>query len=738
MQRASLFAVLVLPWLVRSDRREPVPEPGVERSQAHYAAVERELRARDVSDLSPEQRAARERMIAALDEYRERGVFTRNTDFPGARAPYFVDREGRLCAVANLLHESGEDALVGAVAEANNHVWVSELAASEPFRDWLERVGLSFDEAVRIQGPGNGPLSEDGTSPPPAPGPTGPPQPWRGPADGPAGPATAGSGPVGSPLGGLPSGSSPSAPTTSPGRLPIAPGTPAASLLDGLEDWEFWWEYNKLRWLIPECPAPVVQAEDRTQGESAEERERRALAPRIIAELASSQPEVRAAAALAFARAAGGGGVPRLLELLQDSNRGVRESAILALGASRSEEAVHALLTLLRAEEVPTPRAKPLAIVALAVARLHGRGRGTEGMLASLLGPLEREGGDEVRYALLLHQHLAPSQELGRHVRCFSGRFGDPCPLDHAQPRFDTRARALEALRFDGESAAVLPRLLDAVHGRAVDERRSAACALADVSGALDPLLTAFELEEEPLTRGCLLLSIGERGEERARSFLEDVLAHGRANERPWAALALGIAARESEDGQAREALRKASARAGRVERGAILLALGLARDREARTLLARELERGRSDKTRMFAALALGLIGEPEDREVLLANLIDVRCAFARAGIAQALALYRNPLDAELLLDLLREERRPEFLRDLALALGLHGSPETLAGLSGSLEEDLPPAVRAAALDALGIHLAGSQALALAELGSRSNLAALPDWVLELLQHPL
>lgn len=123
----------------------------VERIRAHLARVERELRTRDVSHLSAEQRAARETHIERLREYRERGVFPRNRDFPDRMVPYFVDADGRRCAVAYLIAESGEEELVQRIASTRNHARVRELADIPELREWLESAGLSLEEAARIQ-----------------------------------------------------------------------------------------------------------------------------------------------------------------------------------------------------------------------------------------------------------------------------------------------------------------------------------------------------------------------------------------------------------------------------------------------------------------------------------------------------------------------------------------------------------------------------------------------------------
>jgi hypothetical protein len=121
--------------------------------QDHYRAVVAELRAADVSRLRPEQCEARARVIAELAAYCERGYFGVNRDYPGARVPYFVDAAGRRCAVANLLDKTGCETLVTSVARRQNHAYVAELADDPALAAWLERVGLTLEEAVRIQLP---------------------------------------------------------------------------------------------------------------------------------------------------------------------------------------------------------------------------------------------------------------------------------------------------------------------------------------------------------------------------------------------------------------------------------------------------------------------------------------------------------------------------------------------------------------------------------------------------------
>lgn len=718
--------VLTLPCFAL---QAPAPDPEVvARLKEHYARVERELLARDLAGLTPEQRARRAELIEHLHAYRERGDFTRNPDFPGARVPYFVDQDGRLCAVANLLHETGQDTLVREVALLDNHVWVSELAGEVRFRRWLDEHGLTFEEAVRIQGPSGGGAPVDPGPPPP---PEAPPSFWGGqPGDS---PTTPDSGPR------SPAPTRAAAPGTggAPSAAPelASPMTPM-SVPESAEDWLTWWEVNKLRWLEAGLHAGELPSDDVTRAETARDRLRRELAPRLTRELEHPQAEVRAAAAFAVARASGAAAVPALRELLDDPSVAVRESAILALGTSASEPGVHALLSMLVEEREVTPRARALAIVALGVARMHGHGLGTDQMLAQLCDTLEEAGGDDVVQALALHQTLAPSAALAARVRCASGHFKEKC--EHAKARAGTRERALESLRFDADAARVMPELLDAVHGRVVDERRAAASALGEVPGSLDALLTAHELEEEPLARGLLLLSIGEQGGERARAYLVERITRGKKNEFAWAALGLGILAGQDDDGEARAALRAAFDEASQSQREAVSLALGLARDREAHGRLVATLADSRADRLRMFASLALGLIDDRAGHAVLLEAIASVSCPYARSGMALALALQDEPGDTERLARLLAAERRPESLRDLALALGLRGSSATVAELTRLLDADVPVAVHAATLDALGLALSDAPRLAATRLGSASNYAAWPAWVRDLVQRPL
>ena len=125
----------------------------IARIRVHFDSVLHELRAADVSHLSPAARTARAAHIAELAAYRDRGIFPHNHDFGESWTPYFVDHRGVLCAVAHLLETSGRRDIVDRVAAADNNIWVAELASDAEFRGWLDRSGLTLAEAARIQVP---------------------------------------------------------------------------------------------------------------------------------------------------------------------------------------------------------------------------------------------------------------------------------------------------------------------------------------------------------------------------------------------------------------------------------------------------------------------------------------------------------------------------------------------------------------------------------------------------------
>jgi hypothetical protein len=119
------------------------------RIRAQLAQVEADLRARDVSGLSPSARAARARALDTLHGYWQAGRFPHNEGPSSERVPIFIDAEGRTCAVAELMRSSGATRLAQTVAAHENRARVLEMRTE--LGPWLAENGLSAEEAARIQ-----------------------------------------------------------------------------------------------------------------------------------------------------------------------------------------------------------------------------------------------------------------------------------------------------------------------------------------------------------------------------------------------------------------------------------------------------------------------------------------------------------------------------------------------------------------------------------------------------------
>ena len=706
-------------------------------TRAHYLRVETELLGRDVSHLSPELRAARIDVLEEFRRYRQAQDFTRWHE-PGVRVPVFVDADGRHCAVANLLRYTGESELVARVARDANHAWVANLAGDADFESWLSRTGLTFEEAARIQGPAVpvGAFGPNVSTAGPGEVPTSIPTGWESPSGsgsgtGPNTPApTSPDTPAPSPRTPVPSpgtpGAGPGAPVTGPGSdvPPTYADTP-------FNDWMLWWEFNKLQWfdLRPLAAGPISG-----DGLGADPLvvARNAARPLLRAELHSPNASVRAAAAVAYGRAAGARAIEDLKPLLEDPARQVRLAALAGLAASASEQGVHALLEVVGAKDDPGHGLRAAAVVALGAARAEGFGKGVESLLPALL----RDHGDDEAFALLTLPRLAAEARVDAEAKTRSGLFLKRGERSREAPA--VRARATGALR-GVKQADLLPRLLDAVGGRSLEQRRAAALTLGSVEGAREPLMTAFELEKEPLARGFLLTSIGRQGGEQARDFIAHQLEHGPRAVRPWAALALGILADEDEDDEARRILREAYGdEKNRASRGAYLLALGIARDDQAEELLVEALDAGDAS-TRSYAAQALGRVGGPVSHEALRRALLTEVTPITRSAMAQALAQRGDDVDAGILLEELTRASDPIVRMQLAVAVGSHGSPAAVEGLLERLEQRrLTGEARAAAISGLAIALSGRERLTLADASADSNHTVFPGWFVEVLQQPL
>ena len=113
-------------------------------------AVERELRNKDTSHLSPKLRKARLRNLDSLNDYWKQKKFPANTRYPGKLIPHFKDEKGNLCAMAYLIERSGNKELVENIARTNNLVRLEEVNKG-PLTEWISTSGLTKEESAKIQ-----------------------------------------------------------------------------------------------------------------------------------------------------------------------------------------------------------------------------------------------------------------------------------------------------------------------------------------------------------------------------------------------------------------------------------------------------------------------------------------------------------------------------------------------------------------------------------------------------------
>jgi hypothetical protein len=120
------------------------------RLQRRFARIEKTLRARNCSHLSPELQARRAQTLDNLHAYAKRGIFPRNFEYPNQHRPVFIDPGGRTCAVAQLMIDSGAAGQAAMISNQANFAYIREMSFPE-LDDWVNENGLSRDEAARIQ-----------------------------------------------------------------------------------------------------------------------------------------------------------------------------------------------------------------------------------------------------------------------------------------------------------------------------------------------------------------------------------------------------------------------------------------------------------------------------------------------------------------------------------------------------------------------------------------------------------
>jgi len=447
--------------------------------------------------------------------------------------------------------------------------------------------------------------------------------------------------------------------------------------------------------------------------------------------------------------------IPRMLRGLADPNQEIAETSALALGILRSEAAIAPLTDLLAAaqagrslvksREVPE-RTRAFAAFALGLAAHEARPARTRQMVARALVDALRDpnANTEVKVAAVLGLSLdrldvepvesttaawiSRQTQIRFLMRVCADPKADRLVRAHATTALarlaadaplPLRVEAAEVLvaALQPDSKAESEVVLSAVQGLG----RLAGCGNDLVDRKARALLLRAIDAPDPQARGFALISlaeIGSRGGEEepgtaeCRAAIANEATRGRSTSRPWATLALGLLERLRADrgGRPVEASRLvlrewfASAH-GRNEVGAGAIALGLAREKRAESLLRSALARTNEDTGQGYVALALGMVGSQEAvvalRDVVRASRYRPLLLEQAAG---ALALIGDKEVSLEIAGLLAEARGLAAQASLAGALGFIGDARSIAPLLGILaRKEVPTSARGLAAAAIG-----------------------------------
>ncbi len=481
--------------------------------------------------------------------------------------------------------------------------------------------------------------------------------------------------------------------------------------------WETWWANNKEAFLrlgermrqesgvvtpgsndVPGADAPTPEEERR----ETDEQVREALVPLFVDLLADESFEVRTAAAIALGKTADArGSRPLRTAAVKDDHRDVRDSAVLGLGLCGQQADIPFLYEVLTEQE---NNARHRSFAAFALGLIGG-----EDAAAALLRFLDgRTGPDGTTLVYRENGELTASTFVAL------GLTGDERVLPVLREalesdRNDENVRAFVVLSLgrmaDRESLARVGQVLRQEKDAGL--RRSAAIALGrmatgDDMDAVDALFDALRSDIDPVTRQFAAMSLGGLATDPIRARLRGMLPKADRMDRPFLALALGMA----KDMRSALALHAALEReSDESTRASYCIALALMGDVDATPLIERQLaEKGRI-WLQGYAALSLGMLGSTRSAPLLRERLADENDARLRANLAVALGLLHDRRARTYLVETLRGDGPLYDRGGAAMALGVlrmsRAVPDLLDVARDKKQMDL---VRAFSVVALGL----------------------------------
>jgi len=555
--------------------------------------------------------------------------------------------------------------------------------------------------------------------------------------------------------------------------------------------WESWWFHNKDRYLSVHkrfalsswISGPGGTVETVTEKDSLQEkvdaflrRRREKLLPFLLEAAANRDRQLQISALFALGHLRDPEAVNPLLLRVKDSDRTVREMAVLALGMIGDARARHTLEDILNGGEkgkeatgltrIPH-RLRALAALSLGLLDCKQKSYSLLGMAVRRKKlPAEIRMGAVVALGLVGHEKgvsdLATVALHGKESPMLRSLAVTALGRTTLTSSLQYLARALEEKHPDVQAAAVLAaaafpyetpegdRFRREVKKFKEDkaEKRLSAKEESERGRALNKEAVLIEKKESPRKkmkayfrnqlrrrvdkyrgpreRGLAALALGNIGQLKDGLQLVRLLSRGSLDVRGFAALGLGLLARnEDREGKISRVLAQKFATSGGNPRlqGALALALGLTGDPKAGRFLIEAMKSTKNKITRAYLIQGLGMLRHRQAYSEAQAAVIDARDPWVLQNTVQGFALLADPtVGMKMIPEFERTRIQPERIAlAAALAFSALGLEETMKPLLKYMASPGNPVLsRAFVAEAVGIA---------ANLDSLPPLTRLAEW---------
>lgn len=598
-------------------------------------------------------------------------------------------------------------------------------------------------------------------TPPPAPAPT--PTPTPGPTPTPTPAPTPAPTPTPSPMP-SPSGAS-SAGARAGGGGPGPAVTRRAGRTSGsatFEDWDFWWTHNSPPYLnlkerlfkntgASENAAFFFGRKTKTAAKDTARPTpayvKKHLIPRMKEALKAKNSDIRDSACVGLGKTGSAEDIPTLIAMIKDKSHNVRGAALLGIGMLQCREGIAPLLHVLNvdAEGVkmrggrdPEWRLRAMAAAALSLCEDSDKGEVKEALKKYSANTSINK---EIRVAAtvglgLLKGDKVYCADLINHLRDLS-----------TKSRFDdfVRAHAVVAigrivnrneLQIDPGTVKFINRLVR--RDKVSHVRRSAVIALGTIfkgqgdnadPDSLKTLRSEFlKGKGGNMAKNYAAIALSKIGGPSARNSLANVAINDKTQRGAYAAIALGIMCdnlRNKDDNAT--AMRIKGLNAIRVGfkksrnpqiQGGYAIALGIARDTEAGSILLDVMKKKQAVALRGYIAIAMGMINYTSATEYLSNVLMNAdNLPLLKQQVAIGLGLMGNREVAGVLVKQMKDSSNAYVTTSISKALGFVGDRSTILPLAEMMSD----------MKAQDITRAYAT-LALGTVGDRSTISVLSD----------